>query len=151
VKLQGLKRKQLKATQMAGGSTVLHTFDSYAAYSTYTNILAIPKVGLDMTRSEHVAATWAKSSFSFSNGNCVEVAGLPGGSVGVRDSRDPAGPVLRFTRGGWDTFLGGARRGKFDGFASMASPVDAPDAPRRGVLGRLLDGAPGPRRRAGPA
>jgi Domain of unknown function (DUF397) len=86
------------------------------------------KVGLDRTRSEHVAATWAKSSFSFSNGNCVEVAGLPGGSVGVRDSQDPAGPVLRFTRGGWDTFLGGARRGKFDGFASMASPVDAPDA-----------------------
>ena len=54
-------------------------------------------------------ATWAKSSFSFSNGNCVEVAELPGGSVGVRDSRDPAGPVLRFTRDGWDTFLAGAR------------------------------------------
>ena len=54
-------------------------------------------------------ATWAKSSFSFSNGNCVEVAALPGGSVAVRDSRDPAGPVLRFTRDGWDTFLAGAR------------------------------------------
>jgi hypothetical protein len=65
-----------------------------------------------MTRSEHVDATWAKSSFSFSNGNCVEVAALPGGSVAVRDSRDPAGPVLRFTRDGWDTFLAGARRGK---------------------------------------
>jgi hypothetical protein len=83
-----------------------------------------------MTRSEHVAATWAKSSFSFSNGNCVEVAELPGGSVGVRDSRDPAGPVLRFTRSGWDTFLGGARRGKFDRFASMASPVDQHGVPR---------------------
>ena len=58
-------------------------------------------------------ATWAKSSFSFSNGNCVEVAALPGGSVAVRDSQDPAGPVLRFTRDGWDTFLAGARRGKF--------------------------------------
>ena len=61
-------------------------------------------------------ATWAKSSFSFSNGNCVEVAELPGGSVGVRDSRDPAGPVLRFTRDGWDTFLAGARRGKLEVF-----------------------------------
>jgi hypothetical protein len=67
-----------------------------------------------MTRSEHVDATWAKSSFSFSNGNCVEVAELPGGSVGVRDSRNPAGPVLRFTRDGWDTFLAGARHEKFE-------------------------------------
>ena len=84
-----------------------------------------------------MAATWAKSSFSFSNGNCVEVTELPGGSVGVRDSRDPAGPVLSFTRGGWDTFLGGARCGKFDGFAGMASPVDPPDGPGRGVLGPI--------------
>ena len=75
-----------------------------------------------MTRSGHVDASWAKSSFSFSNGNCVEVAELPGHSVAVRDSHDPAGPVLRFTRGGWNTFLGGARRGKFDGPASMAPP-----------------------------
>ena len=75
-----------------------------------------------MTRSGHVDASWAKSSFSFSNGNCVEVAELPGDSVAVRDSRDPAGPVLRFTRGGWDTFLGGARRGTFDGLARMAPP-----------------------------
>jgi Domain of unknown function (DUF397) len=67
-----------------------------------------------MTRSEHVDATWAKSSFSFSNGNCVEVAELPGGSVGVRDGRDPAGPVLRFTRDGWETFLVGARHGKLE-------------------------------------
>ena len=59
-------------------------------------------------------ATWAKSSFSFSNGNCVEVAELPGGSVGVRDSRDPAGAALRFTRDGWDTFLTGVRREEFE-------------------------------------
>ena len=50
-------------------------------------------------------AIWVKSSFSFSNGNCVEVAELPGGSVGVRNSREPAGPVLRFTRDEWDAFL----------------------------------------------
>jgi hypothetical protein len=78
-----------------------------------------------MTRSEHVDATWAKSSFSFSNGNCIEVAELPGGSVGVRDSRDPAGPVLRFTRDGWDTFLAGARRGKLEVFLADL-PQSAP-------------------------
>jgi hypothetical protein len=71
-------------------------------------------------------ATWAKSSFSFSNGNCVEVAELPGGSVGIRDSRDPGGPVLRFTRGAWGTFLGGARHGEFAGPHSVTPPGAAP-------------------------
>jgi hypothetical protein len=59
-------------------------------------------------------ASWVKSSFSFANGNCVEVAELPGGSVGIRDSRDPGGPVLRFTRAEWAAFLGGARRGELE-------------------------------------
>jgi hypothetical protein len=36
-------------------------------------------------------AVWVKSSLSFSNGNCVEVTELPGGSVGVRNSREPSG------------------------------------------------------------
>ena len=70
-------------------------------------------------------ATWAKSSFSFSNGNCIEVAELPGGSVGVRDSRNPAGPVLRFTRDGWDTFLAGARHRKPEVFMADL-PESAP-------------------------
>ena len=61
-------------------------------------------------------APWVKSSFSFANGNCVEVAELSGGSVGIRDSRDPGGPVLRFTSDEWHAFLGGVRNGEFDGF-----------------------------------
>jgi hypothetical protein len=59
---------------------------------------------------------WVKSSLSFSNGNCVEVASLPDGSVDVRHSRNPEGPVLRFTPGEWKAFLGGVRNGEFDGF-----------------------------------
>ncbi len=58
---------------------------------------------------------WVKSSLSFSNGNCVEVASLTGG-IGVRDSKDPAGPILRFTPSEWDAFLGGVRNGEFDDF-----------------------------------
>ena len=58
-----------------------------------------------------MSAVWVKSSLSFSNGNCVEVAELPGGSVGVRNSRDPEGPVLKFTQGAWDAFLSDARLG----------------------------------------
>jgi hypothetical protein len=60
------------------------------------------------------AIRWIKSSRSYSNGNCVQAAQLPGGQIGVRDSKDPDGPVLRFTPAEWDAFLAGARRGEFD-------------------------------------
>jgi hypothetical protein len=60
---------------------------------------------------------WTKSSLSLSNGNCVEVASLPGDQIGVRDSKDAEGPVLRFTPDEWNAFLGGVRNGEFDRFA----------------------------------
>jgi len=62
---------------------------------------------------------WIKSSLSFSNGNCVEVASLPGGHIGVRDSKDAEGAVLRFTPGEWDAFLHGVRGGEFDSFGKV--------------------------------
>lgn len=62
---------------------------------------------------------WTKSSLSFSNSNCVEVADLTRGEIGVRDSKDPSGPVLRFTPGEWDAFLGGVRNGEFDRFGKV--------------------------------
>ena len=65
------------------------------------------------------APHWIKSSLSFSNGNCVEVASLPGGGIGVRDSKDAEGPVLRFTPDEWRAFLGGARNGEFDGLSQI--------------------------------
>ena len=34
-----------------------------------------------------------KSSYSASQGECVEIAALPGGAA-VRDSKDPDGPAL---------------------------------------------------------
>jgi uncharacterized protein DUF397 len=40
---------------------------------------------------------WRKSSFSASDANCVEVA-VGADAVGVRDSKDQAGPVLAVTR-----------------------------------------------------
>jgi Domain of unknown function (DUF397) len=57
---------------------------------------------------------WIKSSLSYANGNCVEVASLPGGTIGIRNSRDSVGPVLRFTPREWHAFLGGVRNGEFD-------------------------------------
>ncbi len=59
---------------------------------------------------------WVKSSLSFSNGNCVEVASLADGGVGVRNSRDAGGSVLAFTPDEWRAFLGGVRNGEFDSF-----------------------------------
>jgi hypothetical protein len=52
-------------------------------------------------------ATWRKSSRSSASGsNCVEVAELAG-AVGVRDSKDPTGPALRFTPYAWASFTDG--------------------------------------------
>ncbi len=65
---------------------------------------------------EKPGSGWVKSSLSFSNGNCVEVASLPDSGIGVRNSRDPEGAVLRFTSDEWHAFLGGARNGEFDSF-----------------------------------
>ena len=59
---------------------------------------------------------WVKSSLSFANGNCVEVASLPDGQIGVRNSRDAEGAVLRFTSDEWQAFIGGAHNGEFDHF-----------------------------------
>ncbi|MDQ6740289.1 MAG: DUF397 domain-containing protein [Actinomycetota bacterium] len=49
---------------------------------------------------------WRKSSFSAYNGNCVEIADLGVGAVGVRDSKAGLhGPALRFSRADWAAFL----------------------------------------------
>jgi len=55
---------------------------------------------------------WAKSSYSDPNGgNCVE-AQQPGTStVQVRDSKDPAGPVLSFSSDCWHAFTAAVRVG----------------------------------------
>ena len=62
---------------------------------------------------------WRKSSHSFANGNCAEIAawrksshsggansncaevGQDGAVVGIRDSQDPDGPVLVFSGVAW--------------------------------------------------
>lgn len=56
---------------------------------------------------------WHKSSLSGNNGACLEVAKTQDGRA-VRDSKDPDGPVLRFTIAEWSAFVAGAKAGEFD-------------------------------------
>jgi hypothetical protein len=56
-------------------------------------------------------ARWFKSSHSGPDRECVEVAHLAGGSVGVRDSKNRSGSILVFSPGVWDAFLNAAQRG----------------------------------------
>lgn len=61
-------------------------------------------------------AEWFKSSHSTGGNDCVEVAHLDNGHVGVRDSKNILGSALVFTPGEWDAFTAGVRRGEFDRF-----------------------------------
>lgn len=55
-------------------------------------------------------ALWRKSTRSGGNGGeCVEVSGNLPGLVAVRDSKDPAGPVLTFTPDAWTAFTARTR------------------------------------------
>ncbi|MFJ5231867.1 DUF397 domain-containing protein [Kitasatospora sp. NPDC088391] len=57
---------------------------------------------------------WVKSSYSDNGGDCVEVA--PAASAGhmpVRDSKDPQGPVLLFTRAEYAAFVDAVVAGEF--------------------------------------
>lgn len=57
--------------------------------------------------------TWRTASGSNGNGQCVEVAILRG-TVLVRHSKRPDGPVLEYTWDEWRAFLQGAADGEFD-------------------------------------
>lgn len=64
--------------------------------------------------TEHDGLQWRKADASNGNGACVEVAAGEAGVVHLRDSKDPHGAVLTFTRKEIAAFLDGAKAGEFD-------------------------------------
>ena len=60
---------------------------------------------------------WRKAAASQGNGACVELAAGEAGVVYVRDSKDPDGAALTFTRREIAAFLDGAKGGEFDDLA----------------------------------
>ena len=56
---------------------------------------------------------WVQSSYSGNNGNCVEVAVLPGGGRAFRDSKDPSGPIVTLSDSGFAAFLAAVGAGEF--------------------------------------
>jgi hypothetical protein len=67
------------------------------------------------TPSDEVRSQWRKSSYSTNGGDCVELKlSHDGERVVVRDSKDPDGPRLRFTRSELHAFVRAAKAGEFD-------------------------------------
>jgi hypothetical protein len=62
-----------------------------------------------------IGARWRKSTRSNNAGNCVEVADNLPAVIGLRDSKDPEGPALTFSRSDWARFLKRVKDGSIAG------------------------------------
>jgi hypothetical protein len=65
-----------------------------------------------MSDDRLVPRPWFKSTISGED-NCVETA-IDEMGVSVRNSKEPAGPILRFSTSEWTAFVAGVRAGEFD-------------------------------------
>lgn len=73
-----------------------------------------PRLVPDVARLDLGALPWRTSSFSSGQGGkCVDVAQVDGGGVVVRNSKQPAGPVVAFSADEWDAFLDGVGEFRF--------------------------------------
>lgn len=68
----------------------------------------------DAGHPDLASAAWRKSSLSNGATNCVEVAMLADGSVGVRHSRRPDGEVIVYSASEWAAFVAGVKAEEFE-------------------------------------
>jgi hypothetical protein len=57
-----------------------------------------------ITNASATGYDWFKSSYSSGDNNCIECADVPY-VVPVRDSKNPEGPALTFSKASWGEFL----------------------------------------------
>jgi hypothetical protein len=74
-----------------------------------------------MPASELRGAVWRKSDYSNPNGNCVEMAELPDGTIAMRNSRHPGGLALIYTSAEITAFIRGVKDGQFDHLARRSA------------------------------
>jgi Domain of unknown function (DUF397) len=68
--------------------------------------------GFELLESDIVRRIWRRSSYQRGYGG-VEVARL-GRDIGLRDAKQPEGPILLFSIGEWQAFIQGVKAGEFD-------------------------------------
>ena len=84
-------------------------------YSTWRPVLASRMRGLTMPVLEEGSESlnWRKAKRSMNHGACAEVASKSG-SVAMRDSKDPRGPIVKYSAGSWRAFIAVAKTGSYD-------------------------------------
>ena len=71
-----------------------------------------------MSAAELSGDMWRKSSISNSQGACVELAKVGTDEFAVRNSRNPSGPALIYTRAEIAALIEGVKLGEFDDLLS---------------------------------
>lgn len=67
-----------------------------------------------MPAGDLTGVQWRRAGSGAGGGAGVEMARLPDGRVAVRNSADPDGPALIYTRAEIEALIGGAQDGDFD-------------------------------------
>src|SRR5262249_25257416 len=93
-----------------------------------------------MSAAELSGAMWRKSSISNSQGACVELAEVGTDEFAVRNSRNPNGPALIYTRAEIAAIFEGARLGECEDV--LVGVAFRPGAGPEGPLGDYSPGAP---------
>ncbi|MFE0156743.1 DUF397 domain-containing protein [Nonomuraea sp. NPDC059007] len=68
----------------------------------------------ELTEQLLKTANWRKATRSGDSGDCLEVAPLPDGRVGLRDSERPDHPAYVVSPSVWAAFIDGAKKNEFD-------------------------------------